>query len=196
MSLMLRKQCQKQLDDAGLHNYHVDIQQNSYGGQKNLVVVGECGQPFITLHGVSFAKLAPTRAEIDFADELLGDFLATHKLKIEEYIKTATEFKQKDEVHLEQPNGTIRVEHGYGSVKGGVSYEDGLFRVTLDKEGAVERATLVNNEEVLSFDDATKARLSKKAYEEAIAYRESYYQYAQERELVEDLKRALSKCEI
>lgn len=85
MSLMLRKKCQPLLDSAGLANYHIEI--NDY---KNVDVTGPCGKTFFTISGITFTRTNPSNAEIDFAAELLDNFLDAHIVHITKVLKAAT----------------------------------------------------------------------------------------------------------
>jgi len=73
MSLMLRKSCQEVLDNYGISDLHASM--DTY---LKLSIVSECGKPFVTIQGVEFTRQIPTKLEIDYATELLDNFLATH----------------------------------------------------------------------------------------------------------------------
>ena len=83
MSLQLRKQCQAMLDNVGLNNYHVQIADDT----KYMQIVGECGQPFVTIQGIRFSKMAPTQLEIDISLELFDAFLVKHTATFKAFIK-------------------------------------------------------------------------------------------------------------
>ncbi|MEA3280208.1 MAG: hypothetical protein U9Q38_06385 [Thermodesulfobacteriota bacterium] len=80
MSLLLRQEVQKDLDDAGLGVLHVGID------GRLLALHGECGQRLLSIGGISFASAVPKAKEIPFAAELFRKFLAKHKDAIIEYI--------------------------------------------------------------------------------------------------------------
>jgi len=82
MSLILRKECQDVLDNFSLNNYHVAISDN-----KSLRVVGECGKPLFSVRGIVFSRNTPSAKEIEYAVELLEDFLGTHILIINEMME-------------------------------------------------------------------------------------------------------------
>jgi len=69
MSLVLRKECQEALNNAGLSEYHIAIQ------HKAPKIVTKCGQNFIYIRGISFARDNPSKSEIAIAGELIRDFL-------------------------------------------------------------------------------------------------------------------------
>lgn len=200
MSLMLRKRCQPSLDDAGLANYHVDIHNQRYDA-KHLCIVGECGQPFVTLHGVSFAKLTPTRAEIDYAAELLEDFLGTHKLKIDAYLEAAHTFKAKTPPPDTYDDERIRITSGYRMPENGVQYRDGYFNVVVEADGNIRNISISENYKSVLKTPITKQVLlsltfDNDLYEEAMQFRNDYAAYVEELKEVEELKMALSRCEI
>lgn len=77
MSLILRQQCQPVLNEYGLGDYHVRINDSKY-----LSVTGPCGKPMFSVSGIEFVRAQPTSKEIEFAVELLTDFCLTHKATI------------------------------------------------------------------------------------------------------------------
>lgn len=80
MSLILRTTCQDTLNTYGLGNFHIRINSNHH-----LTIAAECGKPFVTIQGIQFASGRPTQREIDAAQNLLEEFILTHR----EIIKTA-----------------------------------------------------------------------------------------------------------
>jgi len=87
MSLILRKECQEHLDNAGLDRLHVSI--DSY---KRLAIVGECGQPIVVVAGIEFNNRAPSKAVIEYAVELFQKFLNKYADKLKAAIKAKEEF--------------------------------------------------------------------------------------------------------
>jgi hypothetical protein len=96
MSLLLRKATQDLLIKFNLGEYHIDINQ-----ELDMVIVGECGNYLCTVKGVTFSRKSPTKAEINFAVELLNKFLTTHKSKINKVISTKADWK------LNSPNENL-----------------------------------------------------------------------------------------
>jgi len=82
MALMLRKACQPILDKYDMNAFHADIHASS----KYLMLFTPCGKNFATVHGVLFGRLQPSKVEIDFATELLEDWIKRHVKVIEAYI--------------------------------------------------------------------------------------------------------------
>lgn len=82
MSLMLRKTCQVVLDDFGYTNLHAAINSSS----KMLVLKTPCGKPFAVVHGVVFARLQPTNTEVEYAAELLAEWMTRNADKLEAYV--------------------------------------------------------------------------------------------------------------
>lgn len=87
MSLILRKNCQEHLNSIGLTSFHVGINDN-----KKLVIYTTCGKPFITVWGISFNRVSPTKDEIEYASELFNNFLIRHQQEIEDYINAYDNF--------------------------------------------------------------------------------------------------------
>jgi hypothetical protein len=82
MSLFLRKECQQLLDDVGLEMYHIQVGETN----KNLEIVGECGQLLTTIAGIRLSRMAPNKDEIVLAIELFDDFLAAHTGTFKQFI--------------------------------------------------------------------------------------------------------------
>jgi len=89
MSLLLRQACQKSLDDFGLNNYHVRINEHS----KTLTVVGECGAELINVHGIRFSRNTPTKDETEYAATLLDAFMGKHGVDVKDFITRNTLLK-------------------------------------------------------------------------------------------------------
>lgn len=79
MSLILRQKTEQLLKDAGLPEFHVQI------NNKYLTIVGQCGQTIVTARGIQFSKNVPSNAEIDYAVELFTAFLERHVDTLREY---------------------------------------------------------------------------------------------------------------
>lgn len=87
MSLFLRKECQTLLDNVGLNNYHIQINEN----YKYLEIVGECGQSLCVINGIRLSRMAPAPAEIKLALELFEAFLVKHAATFKEFTKIKAE---------------------------------------------------------------------------------------------------------
>lgn len=87
MSLILRQKTEQLLKDAGLPEFHIQI------NNKYLTVVGQCGQIIVTARGIQFSKNVPSKAEIDYAVELFETFLEKHIDTLREYKKARMEEK-------------------------------------------------------------------------------------------------------
>lgn len=185
MSLMLRKQCQPVLDANSLANYHVGISAN-----KRLIVVEECGKPLLALSGVVFSNKTPTNKEIIYAVELLGDFIATHKLKIDLYIKELAIFKKEVVPNLNVVNIT--------NVGATAIYKEELYYFYLSKNtGAVEKVELRHSRgNVLSLVNFKKHAVDYKKLEAAIKVYKKYLLYSKKRTNIQELHSSLSLCDI
>jgi len=82
MSLFLRKACQENLDNVGLENYHIQVDEST----KCLQIVGECGQILTSITGIRLSRMAPAPHEIKLAVELFDDFLAKHTATFKEFV--------------------------------------------------------------------------------------------------------------
>ena len=188
MSLILRKTCQPMLDDNGLGNFHVDISR-----EKTLAIVGECGQPFVYVTGVSFHKFQPTRVEIDYAAELLDAFLVKHLSKMKRYLKKKAEFALMESPKSETKEYNI-VIGGYGYKGPRITYTDSCFRVginlkrELESIEVVSRKVMLSEVESYSFDEKKADKMVNKLSE--------YIEYRNTKNTLEELKSDLSKCDI
>lgn len=88
MSLILRKACQETLTKVGLGDYHTRVNDTD----KNLEIVGPCGQPLFAISGIKFSKCSPADREIDFAAELLEEFFLTHKKDLDAFFTAQANF--------------------------------------------------------------------------------------------------------
>lgn len=102
MSLMLRKSCQEILD-----KYHIDDLHVSIDSRERLAIVSECGKPFMTIQGIHFNRQQPTSAEIEYATELLDNFLLTHIADISLYRKRKATYEKKG--ILKDPSSPFRI---------------------------------------------------------------------------------------
>ncbi len=99
MSLILRKECQTPLDTYGLAEYHVRINDN-----KQLTIVGPCGKPLFSISGIIFSRVTPTLAEIEYAKELLQEFLIKFKQEILDVIKAKSDLFKVQSSMTELPD--------------------------------------------------------------------------------------------
>ena len=89
MALMLRKAAQPVLMAADLDLYHADLDRDT----KEFKLYTPCGKTFAVISGVLFGNLQPTKAEIDYACELLEFWLLRNKLIIDKYIAAFTKLQ-------------------------------------------------------------------------------------------------------
>lgn len=82
MSLQLRQQAQRIIDEAGYPNLHAGISSTNH-----MTLQTECGQDLLAVKGVVFSRKAPNAKEISYALELLSAFLTKHKEAIDEYFR-------------------------------------------------------------------------------------------------------------
>lgn len=187
MSLLLRKGCQDSLDAAGLGVYHVEITNNNYLG-----LVGECGQPLVTIHGIKFNRSTPSVAEIEYAVELFEAFLVKHKTNIMKYLKATQAFKLKDEITL--PDSLSET-----SYRNEFSYKQGDFKVEFQftKSKGIENIEIKSKSKVpITITEATKMKINKKLLEANIKAIKDRLVYRELEQKVADMYSELSKCEI
>ena len=134
MSLMLRKYCQNTLTNVGLADYHVGMSES-----KHMVIAGECGRPLLTVAGITFPKLAPTKVEIEYADVLLIEFLRTHKPEIDKYLKLHNRFLALPVPAQETDDFYIKIgTSGYPMVtKVIMNYSDGCINYAINNIDSV-----------------------------------------------------------
>jgi len=86
MALLLRKACEPILSEADLDAYFADIDAQT----KYLCLYTPCGKRFAIVHGVTFSRLHPTQAEIEYACDLLRDWCIRNQLLIDDYVDAFT----------------------------------------------------------------------------------------------------------
>lgn len=191
MSLMLRKYCQPTLFRAGLGDYHVNMD-----AAKNMVVSGECGKPLLTITGITFPKPAPTKVEIEYAEELLVTFLQAHKGELDRYIKLHNKFISIPIPAEEVGTMKIKISNaGYPVVyKYRAFYDDGpiVFTMSEDKLNpsphALKDSTAIVELEQYTLDTSMYTRYAKH-FKKYLAWKKI------EKEL-EELREDLSSCDI
>jgi hypothetical protein len=109
MALMLRKACQPILSEHDLDAYHADLCASS----KLFKLYTPCGKTFAIVTGVLFSSLRPTNDEIDFAVELLGDWLIRNQMQIDDYIDAFTKLQIIGEVPNEENGLEIHYDSNY-----------------------------------------------------------------------------------
>lgn len=82
MSLVLRDMCREHLEKFGLGMLHARVNSN-----KNLELVGECGQPFCSISGIRFSTKNPSVREMNICSRLFEGFLEKNIEQIEKVAK-------------------------------------------------------------------------------------------------------------
>lgn len=109
MALMLRKACRPILSEHDLDAYHADLCATS----KLFKLYTPCGKTFAIVTGVLFSSLRPTNDEIEYAVELLGDWLIRNQLQIDNYIDAFTKLQVIGEVPNKENGLTINYSSTY-----------------------------------------------------------------------------------
>lgn len=92
--LLLRQACQPLLNELGLSDLHVTIQ------DKTLTVVGYCGKPIVAISGIQFSKNSVSNAERDFAVSLFQQFLVAYGKELKDFVTAKQEFLSSPEPEL------------------------------------------------------------------------------------------------
>lgn len=92
--LLLRQACQPLLNELGLSELHVTIQ------DKTLTVVGSCGKPLVAISGIQFSKNSASNAERDFAVSLFQQFLIAYGKELKDFVTAKQEFLSSPEPQL------------------------------------------------------------------------------------------------
>ena len=82
MSLMLRKECEPLMVQHDLDICYVDIAEG-----RSLKICTPCGKTLITVPGITFNRMQPTREEIEYAYSLLDNWLSDHKQLLDDYVQ-------------------------------------------------------------------------------------------------------------
>lgn len=92
MSIKVRMAIQPVLDEAGLSPLHADLHTVN-GLQKNNYVrlVGECGKPYVTLHGIRFSSTNPPKEEVKYVAGLVEEFVQKHGEKLRTVLSLSQE---------------------------------------------------------------------------------------------------------
>jgi len=200
MSLLLRKACQDILEQFGLGAYHVDL-----NSSKSLSIVAECGKPLVSIHGIRFNRVIPNQVEIDFAAELLDNFMGTHNNLLQDYLKKEAAFKKfklPDSEVYEAEVGNSHVRHK-GYVKTGtVSYDEGIFNHVLTyffEEDKHVLKTSINEDKLednFSIDSLTKAKCDKPLFTGAKKYLGKWLEKDTMEDELSNLLNQVNQCDI
>jgi hypothetical protein len=193
MSLLLRKACQPTLEEFKLDNFHVAINTDT----KYLEIVSECGKPLLTISGITFTRLQPSGAEIEYAVELLTNYFSTHAAKITTYIKALHKFNAKPVFLRKTDKYLIVFTNNYVNGKtistaSGIIYTDGMCNCSFNIHNSQIFATLTDQ----SFDAFSRYKPSKQAFNDACKYIDAFIVYEAEKDKVEELLKELSVCNI
>ena len=192
---MLRKACQDVLDIYQVDDLHASIDYHL-----KLAIVSECGKPFVTIQGVEFNRQIPTKLEIEYAAELLDNFLATHISDISAYRKRKAIFDKLPTTPEEGEFVLHGQSNGNHSADLSVSWESDTFSYIAYKSGKLTfnlKGSKVKDETIT----AVIARMKKlkhdpKQVTTAKAIIKKWKKYDEERLFLVNLKTKLSSCNI
>jgi len=191
MSLLLRNACQETLDNAGLANFHIRTNETN----NTMTIVGECGQPFVSISGIKFARTAPSAAEIPLAVELLEVFLMKHKHDFDLYTQELAIYQAIPAV--KQETKAFKVQHnGYSDdAYWTCRIRSGCFKVKILENGIIDDISLNGLNPAFSMSELAKGP-SLKHMQEGHKYLKNYLAYIRAEDRVKELKGKLSSCEI
>ena len=191
MSLLLRNACQETMDNAGLGNFHVRTNENN----NTMTIVGECGQPFVSISGIKFARTAPSAAEIPLAVELLEVFLLKHKPDFDAYVRESAKYKKLAKVEPHTENFSIE-SNGYSdNAYWTCRIRSGCFKVKIREDGMIDKVYLNGSDSKFSMLELSKGPNIEHMLE-GHQYLKNYLAYIVAGAQVNELKAKLSSCEI
>jgi len=179
------------MDNAGLGNFHIRIDKSS----NTMTIVGECGQSFVSISGIKFARLAPSAAEIPLAVELLGVFLIKHKPDFDKYIAELAAYNKIPKIKAHTDRFDI-FSTGYGdTLYWSCRVRSGCFRVKVLKNGLIDGVSINGSTSKFGIDEFSKGPNIAHLHE-AHAYLKAYLKYLAAGKALTELKTKLSSCEI
>ena len=194
MSLILRAKCQPLLDDVGLQNYHVAV---DTGMQRTMKIVGECGQPFVSITGIQFARSTPSAAELPVALELLEAFLMKHKPEFDAYQAEMDIFAKFPAFREDTKNYSVYTE-GHGTNEVWVNkYTASNFQITITELGAIYDMDFFKGYyDKVPYQKLIDMRYNQKELDAAFDYIAYFLTRRTAKKKVDTLKSIISACEI
>lgn len=191
MSLLLRKACQPTLDDASLGSFHVRVDENT----KTMTIVGECGQPFVSISGIKFARTSPSAAEMPLAVDLLEIFLVKHKGDFDRYVIELAKYNKIKKVKMKTDKYDIDT-HGYGEKMAyTIKFDSGAFQVWINEDGTIYHIFLNGSSNTCTMEELAKGPDYIHLLN-AHKYLVDYMAYIGAKAEMNRLKGILSSCEI
>ena len=199
MSLMLRKSCQEALNKNSLSMFHADI-----SSDKKLTIVSDCGNPLFTINGISFSKVNPSIAEIEFATELLNGYLIKHKTRINDYLSLITELADFADISYLTDEFIFHTSSSYDYSfkknvrKSNVSFKIGDFKIKINESEFILDFELISdktgkeNKTTLTIPDLSRSA----TYKDAIAHMNLCLKHATLADSLAAAKGALNSCDI
>jgi len=206
MSLLLRQTGDTTLAVHDLQAFHIGIDNES----KQLKLVNNNGDQLLSLKGIRFSSMNPTKNEIKLALELLDGFLIKHWLMIKAYLDKHTAFTQRPVINDENQNFSIDEPHRGNDSQYHVNklekrfictYKDALFEWTFfvdnDLNFTFKQMELLNSfENKTTPEDLTNYHFDQNAFENGHRYIADYISYTNERASLEKSKQKLFKYDV
>ena len=126
MSLILRTTCQEQLNNNGLGDYHIRLNDLNC-----LMIAAECGKPFVNIAGIQFASKRLTQAEIDAAEGLLEEFILTHRETIRMVIAAKAALAKCPPL-TKETIAKVGFTSRYDGIGQDISFQDGIVNWDYD----------------------------------------------------------------
>lgn len=193
MALLLRKTCEPLMQAADIDICYADIQEHS----KCLTLFTPCGKNLVSISGIKFSRLNPTKAEIDYAAELLEGWLITNKELLERYMEAFSVFQGMPNPRSSFHVGTIEIEYRHQTYHNpeGFYVRSNGHKITLNMQlhiveiefskdnppGAAAEIQLPLNEDVIT------------ELEHELVARQDYFLAA---EALDEIKAELNSCEV
>lgn len=191
MSLLLRNACQPVLDNAGLQDFHCGVSDTG----NYLTILGECGQLFVSISGVQFARTAPSKEEIPLAVDLLDAFLIKHKPDFDMYIAELAKFNALPVVEGDTDAFSVGTEGYRNTQKYYCEIETYPFMIKITEAGDVRLVNLISRKNSYTIQDID-VKVDVKKVKAGYAHMQAYKKYQENKKTINELKSKLSSCEI
>lgn len=186
--LVMRVQTQPILDKVGLTEAHIEV------SNRQMVIVGECGQPLINIKGIQFSRSTINGKEREIAIELLSKFIDKNKKDIEHYLAEKKAYK-KLVCPTEEDLNDICIRHGFKVSKRNynfiVSFTVEDITISLNKEKQIFTSSAFNVSKIIK-----EFILTEKCIVELQDTIESINRYNESAEKLQNLRNSLGTCSI
>lgn len=170
----------------GLGEFHAHI-----NGSHQFTIASECGKPFVTITGIQFASGRPTKAEITAADELLEEFILTHRDTIKKVIIARGKVAKNPPLSDDHLEGTpFTFGRGYLSR---IVWKDGPIKWTMDLR---TKELVGDTRHEVTPAQLTNYEFDKDLLTQAKAFAKLYNAAKKASDELEEAKKVLTACDI